>query len=58
MIEKLNKPEPKKIKMPPVVDRSNYYDTMEYDYDYPPTKEQDENTKQNNTQSVPELESL
>lgn len=33
MTEKLNKPEPKKIKMPSEVDRSSWYDTMSFEAD-------------------------
>ena len=33
MSDKLNKPEPKKIKMPPDVDRSSWYDTMTFQTD-------------------------
>lgn len=33
MNDKLNKPEPKKIKMPPEVDRSSWYDTMSFEAD-------------------------
>jgi hypothetical protein len=58
MIEKLNKPEPKKIKMPPVVDRNKEYDTMEFELDYPPIKTKDEDHKQNNSESISELDSL
>lgn len=58
MDESQKRKEPKKIKMSPLVDRSRDYDTMEYDYDYPPANEQDENTKQNNSQSISKLESL
>lgn len=33
MTEKLNKPEPKKIKMPSEVDRYSWYDTMSFEAD-------------------------
>lgn len=33
MSDRLNKPEPKKIKMPPEVDRSSWYDTMSFEAD-------------------------
>lgn len=33
MNDKLNKLEPKKIKMPPEVDRSSWYDTMSFESD-------------------------
>jgi len=58
MEEKLNRPEPKKIKMPPVVDRSKEYDTMELEYDYPPIKTKDEDYNQNDQTSISELDSL
>lgn len=51
MEEKLNKPEPKKIRMPPLVDRSKMYDTMEFELDYPPIKNKDEDYKQNNSEN-------
>jgi hypothetical protein len=56
MIEKLNKPEPKKIKMPPLVDRHNECDTMEFDRDYPPTQINNEDHHKNNSQSISKLE--
>jgi hypothetical protein len=52
---KLNKPEPKKIKMPPLVDRSKYCDTMDWNTQ---DLDVDENYQQNNSESVSELESL
>jgi hypothetical protein len=58
MTEKLNKPEPKKIKMPPVVDRSKMYDTMEFELDYPPIKPKNEDHQQNDQTSISELDSL
>lgn len=54
MKEKLNRPEPKRIKMPPLVDRSKDYDIMRWDeYEL----ETNENHKQNNPQSLSKLES-
>ena len=54
MDEKLNKPEPKKIKMPPLVDQTREYDTMSwYEDSFGKTNE---NYRQNNSQSIPELE--
>lgn len=51
-----NKPEPKKIKMPPLVDRSQEYDIME---GYEPTDHKtNETDSQDNTQSISELDSL
>lgn len=64
MEEKLNKPEPKKIKMPPLVDRSCIEDTMgftEPTWHYRKLLEalkNNEDNKQNNSQSISELESL
>ena len=55
MEEKLNRPEPKKIKMPPLVDRSMEYDTMSWDSDTFGTT--NENHSQDNSQSISELES-
>jgi hypothetical protein len=55
MEEKLNKPEPKKIKMPPLVDRSRMDDTMDW-YDTKLEKS-NENHNKNNSQSISELES-
>jgi hypothetical protein len=54
MEEKLNKPEPKKIRMFPLVDRSKDCDTMRWD-----TQDLDtnENNSENNSQSISELES-
>lgn len=54
MEEKLNKPEPKKIRMPPLVDRSKDCDIMRWD-----TQDLDtnENNSENNSQSISELES-
>ena len=50
-----NRPEPKKIKMPPLVDRSNAYDTMSWSDDS--FGRNDENNSENNSQSISELES-
>lgn len=58
MDEFKNKPEPKRIKMPPLVDRSKWYDIMEYESDIPPTEHKDENYSENNSQSISELDSL
>jgi hypothetical protein len=56
MEEKLNKPEPKKIKMPPLVDRSKEYDILGW-HDAN-LEETDENNSKNDSQSIQELESL
>ena len=56
MDEKLNKPEPKKIRMPPLVDRSKMYDTMSWDGDA--FGEPNENHSENNSEGLPELDSL
>jgi hypothetical protein len=61
MSEQQKKPEPKKIKMPPLVDRSEAYDTLSFDNDtlYEIYKSIDnENNPENNSQSIPELESM
>lgn len=65
--------EPKKIKMPPLVDRSSVYDTLSFDNDTLPdstanwniktfwktyTVDKDEDHNQNNSQGISELESL
>ena len=55
MEEFKNKPEPKKIKMPSIVDRTQMYDMMSWSDDIG-TKENEDHTK-NNTQSLSELES-
>ena len=54
-----NKPEPKKIKMPPLVDRYRMYDTMEFDNDTLPDKnfledlkKHNENNSENNSESI------
>lgn len=61
------KREPKKIKMPPLVDRSSVYDTLSFDNDTLPLPSEyktywkirtvDEDHKQNNSQSIQQLES-
>ena len=52
-----NKPEPKKIKLPPLVDRSQWYDTMSWvQTDLEKTKTNEDNS-QNDSQGLPELES-
>ena len=56
MEEKLNKPEPKKIRMPPLVDRSKEYDTMGWVDET--LENTNENHSENNSESVSELESL
>jgi hypothetical protein len=59
MDELRNKPEPKKIKMPPLVDRSKMYDTIGWhDIDEHWIKEKYEDNNENNSQGLPELESL
>lgn len=55
MVEKLNKPEPKKIRMPPLVDRYNIDDTMDCHSETVGTT--DENYSKNNSQSIQQLES-
>lgn len=53
-----NKPEPKKIKMPPLVDLSKIYDTMDWDEaDTLWIKSKNENYNENHSQGLPELES-
>lgn len=64
MTEFKKRVEPKKIKLPPLVDRSNLYDTLSFDSDTlsvesdSSQKIKDENYNENNSQGVPELESL
>lgn len=64
MEDKLNKPEPKKIKMPPLVDRSCIGDTMGFseptwhDRKLLETLKNNEDNSENNTQSLSELDSL
>lgn len=50
-----NRREPKKIKMPPLVDRTKEYDTMSW-CEQDKTKH-NENYNQNNSQSIQQLES-
>ena len=64
MNEFKNKPEPKKIKMPPLVDRSCIGDTMVFsesawnDRKLLEALKNNEDNSQNNSQSISELESL
>lgn len=64
MEEKLNKTEPKKIKMPPLVDRSCIEDTMGFtestwhDRKLLEALKNNEDNSENNTQSISELEPL
>lgn len=60
MDEPLKKRQPKKIKMPPLVDRSEAYDTLSFDSETlkSNTDKTDENHSQNNSQSISQLESL
>ena len=58
MDEFKNRPEPKRIKMPPLVDRSKWCDTMEYESDLSLKKDKDENYSENNSESISELDSL
>ena len=55
MNEFKNKPEPKKIKMPPLVDRSKDYDTMSWLEQTLETT--NENYSENNSEGLSELES-
>lgn len=48
----------KKIKLSPLVDRSNLYDTLSFDSDTMPIRIKDEDHSENNSQSISELESL
>lgn len=58
MSELKNKPEPKKIKMPSVVDRSQWYDTMSWvGNDSARDIKPNEDNQQNNSQSIQQLES-
>lgn len=57
MEEKLNKPEPKRIKLTPLVDRSQWYDTMSWVDDSLEKPKTNENNLQDNSQGLPELES-
>lgn len=59
----IKKHQPKKIKLPPLVDRSNLYDTLSFESDtlYDSCKDieiSDENHSENNSQSISKLESL
>jgi hypothetical protein len=56
MEEKLNKPEPKRIRMLPLVDRSKMDDTMDW-YDTK-LEQPNENHNKNDPQSLSELDSL
>lgn len=58
MNEFINKPEPKKIKMPPLVDRSQLYDTLSWDNEPLITDSSDEDYSKNNSESIPKLDSL
>ena len=63
-MDKINRPEPKKIKMPPLVDRSSVYDTLSFDNDTlyvgldKSIEITDEDNRKNNSQGISELESL
>lgn len=62
MDEYKKRPEPKKIRLLPVVDRSSEYDTLSFEGDtlYVPDtniEQTDENNRKNNSQSISELES-
>ena len=62
MDEYKKRPEPKKIRLLPVVDRSSEYDTLSFEGDtlYVPDtniEQTDENNRKNNSQSVSKLES-
>jgi hypothetical protein len=58
MDEHKNKPEPKKIKMPPLVDRRLMYDTIGWIDEHLETEKLYENHSKNNSESISELESL
>jgi len=58
MNEFINKPEPKKIKMPPLVDRSQLYDTLSWDNEPWTTHISNEDHSKNNSESIPKLDSL
>lgn len=61
MNDSLKRQQPKKIKMPPLVDRSEAYDTLSFDNDTlyeTPKQIKDEDNSENNSQSISELESL
>lgn len=54
-----NKPEPKKIKLPPLVDRSEMYDRMTWrEVDDLCLKSKYEDYNKNNSEGLSELESL
>jgi hypothetical protein len=64
MSDYYKKQEPKKIKMPPLVDRSQVYDTLSFDNDTVCNSCQqsnlvtNEDNSENNSQGLSELESL
>lgn len=64
MSEQQKRPQPKKIKMPPLVDRSQAYDTLSFDNDTVCNSCQqsnlvtNEDNSENNSQGLSELESL
>jgi hypothetical protein len=61
MDDSLKRPQPKKIKMPPLVDRSQAYDTLSFDNDtlYEISKTIDnEDNPEIDSQSISELESM
>jgi len=57
MSESQKKTEPKKLKMPPLVDRSEWYDTMSWVDDSLETTTNYENHPENDSQGLSELES-
>jgi len=61
MDDYLKRRQPKKIKMPPLVDRSQAYDTLSFDsdtlYQAPKTVNHEDNPE-NDSQSISELESF
>jgi hypothetical protein len=57
MEEKLNRSEPKKIRMPPLVDETNWYDMLWLDNDKISSVTNNENYSQNNSESIQQLES-
>jgi len=64
MDDSLKRPQPKKIKMPSLVDRSQVYDTLSFDNDTVCNSCQqsnlvtNEDNSENNSQGLSELESL
>ena len=61
MDDSLKRPQPKKIKMPPLVDRSQAYDTLSFDNEtlyQAPQKIDNEDHSENNSESLSELESM